>query len=285
MAELGDEGLLFRRSAVLQVDDLRIDGLDISFDVRKSLSPKTPNKAEVRIWNLNPEHRAQLQQLERVYVSLEAGYETAGRSLIFRGDLRRATSAREGSDWITTITSDTGSTARKKRIAKSFAPGSSVADVLQTAAKAMGLRLGNTALKTVAAKIAGTQAAQFFNGYALAGTLGDEVERLARSSGLEWSVQDDELQFLDRGRPLQETGFLLSPETGLVGSAEAGNKGITEARCLLMPDVAPGRRVQVKSAHVNATFRIESTRHRGGRADPDWYIDLELKGEKGGARR
>jgi hypothetical protein len=266
---------LFRRRIVVQVNTLKLTDLHMSFEIVKSLKPKTPNTAELHVINLNPDHRKQLQELEKVYVSVEAGYET-GTSLIFRGDLRDVVSTREGADWITTITSDSGRRARKKRIMKSFAPGASVGEVLQSAAKAMGLRLGNTATKTVTAKIKGTQADKFFNGYALAGAVSDELDRLARSSGLEWSIQDDELQFLDDGTPLAELGIVLTPETGLIGSPERGNKGVMTARCLIIPDVYPGRRVQIVSEHVKGVYRVETTKHRGSTFDKDWYIDLEL---------
>ena len=271
--------LLFQRKLIVQVEDLLLKDFDVSFEVTKSLAPKTPNKAEIKVWGLNEQHRKQLQELEKVYVSLEAGYQS-GTSLIFRGDLRDANSAREDTGWVTTITSDSGRTARKRRIVKSFAPGSSVAEVLQTAAKAMGLRLGNTAIKTVNAKIAGTSSDQFFNGYALAGTLVDEMDRLARSTGLEWSVQDDELQFLDAGRPLEQEGIVLTPLTGLIGSAEPGNKGVLEARALMIPDLQPGRRVLLDSVHTQGIYRIETAKYRGGTADREWYVDLELKDEQ-----
>jgi hypothetical protein len=274
---------LFDRKLVVQVHDMRITDLTMTFDILKSLAPKTPNTAEVRIWNLNPAHRKQLQELEKVYLSVEAGYEE-GTSLIFRGDLRDVSSAREGAHWITTITSDSGRRARKKRIVKSFAPGASVTDVITAAAKAMGVDIGNAAVKTVLAKIQGTQANKFFNGYALAGTLGDEVDRLARSTGLEWSVQDNELQFLDRGAPLQEEGVKLTAATGLIGSPEPGNKGVIEVRCLLIPDIFPGRRIQIESEHVKGVYRIETAKYHGGTAEKDWYIDLQLKAGAKGAK-
>ena len=271
--------VLFDRKVRVQVDEYVIEELDVAFEITKSLSSKTPNSAEMRIWNLNAEHRKRLQELEKVYVSLEAGY-VGGTSLLFRGDLRDVLSTREGSDWITTITSDSGRLARKRRILKSFAPGATVENVLNAAAKAMGVRLGNTAAKTVSAKIQGTQASKFFNGYALAGAIEGELDRLARSCGLEWSVQDDELQFLDQGMPLQELGIKLSPETGLIGSPEPGNKGITEARCLMIPDLFPGRRIQITSEHVTGIYRAETTKHAGDTAGHDWYVDLELRNEE-----
>jgi len=274
--------VLFGRRVRVQVHEMLITDLDMAFEVVRSLSAKTPNSAELRIWNLNPDHRKQLQEYDRVYVSIEAGYAgdsksaTPATSVIFSGDLRDVVSSREGPDWITTITSDSGRRARKKRIAKSFPPGVDVADVLESAAKAMGIPLGNTAAKTVLAKIRGTQAAKFFNGYAMAGAVSDEMERLARSTGLEWSIQDGTLQFLDSGTALQEQGIKLTPETGLIGSPEPGNKGVIEARCLMIPDVYPGRRVQLESQHVRGVYRIETTKHRGSTAERDWYIDLQL---------
>lgn len=269
---------LFGRKLIVQVHDLKLVGLTIDFDIVKSLAAKTPNTAEVRIRNLNPDHRKQLQQLDKVYVSIEAGYEE-GTALIFRGDLRDIVSAKEGTDWITTVTSDSGRRARKKRILKSFAPGASVSDVLNAAAKGMGVALGNTALKTVATKIKGTQSDKFFNGYALAGAIDQELDRLARSVGLEWSIQDDQLQFLDRGQPLKGTGAKLTAGTGLVGSPEKGTKGVMEARALMMPELVPGRRVQIESEHVQGTFRIETAHYRGSTRDKDWYCDMQLKDE------
>jgi len=272
-------GLLFGKRARVQVDTILLDGLDLTFEITKSLSPKTPNKAELRVWNLNADHRKHLQELERVYVSVEAGYES-GTSLLFRGDLRDVVSGRQGSDWVTSITSDSGRRARKQRLVRSFAPGSTVGNVLHTAASAMGVRLGNSAQRVVNAKIAGTQATKFFNGYALAGAIDEELDRLARSCNLEWSIQDDELQFLDYGAPLAQLAVRLTRDTGLIGSPEPGNKGICEVRCLIIPDLYPGRRVQVDAEHVQGMFRVETTKHTGSTFANDWYVDMQLKSEQ-----
>jgi hypothetical protein len=270
---------LFGRRCRVQVDTLGLDGFDVRFEITKSLAPKTPNAAELLVYNLSPAHRKQLQELEQVYVSVEAGYES-GMSLLFRGDLRDVVSSRQGADWVTTITSDSGRRARKKRLVQSFAPGSSVGSVLQAAAKGMGVRLGNTAQRVVSAKIAGTQATQFFNGYAIAGAIDEELDRLARSCNLEWSIQDDELQFLDYGEPLAQLAVRLTSETGLIGSPEPGNKGIVEARCLIIPDLYPGRRVELQSEHVRGMHRLETSKHTGSTFGPEWYVDLQLKSEQ-----
>lgn len=270
---------LFDRRCRVQVETLGLEGFDVRFEITKSLSAKTPNAAELKVWNLDVEHRQRLQELEKVYLSIEAGY-ASGMSLLFRGDLRDVVSSRENADWVTTITSDSGRRARKKRLVRSFAPGSTVSSVLQAAAKGMGVRLGNTAARTVEAKIAGTQASKFFNGYAIAGAIDEELDRLARSCNLEWSIQDDELQFLDYGEPLSQLAVRLTSETGLLGSPEPGNKGICEARTLIVPDLYPGRRVEMVSEHVRGMYRVETTKHVGSTFGSEWYVDLQLKIEQ-----
>jgi hypothetical protein len=270
---------LFDRRCRVQVDTLGLEGFDVRFEITKSLAPKTPNAAELQVYNLSVDNRQRLQEMEKVYLSIEAGY-AEGTSLIFRGDLRDVVSSRQGADWVTTITSDSGRRARKKRLVKSFAPGSSVSSVLQAAASGMGVRLGNTAARTVSAKIAGTQASKFFNGYAIAGAIDEELDRLARSCGLEWSIQDDELQFLDYGEPLAQLAVRLTSDTGLLGSPEPGNKGVVEARCLMLPDLYPGRRVDLQSQHVRGMHRLETTKHVGSTFGGEWYIDLQLKLEQ-----
>lgn len=270
---------LFDRRARVQVDSLLLEGFDLRFEITKSLSAKTPNTAELRIWGLDVDHRQNLQELERVYMSIEAGY-ASGMSLLFRGDLRDVSSQRADAEWITTITSDSGRRARKQRLVRSFAPGATVGSVLSAAAKAMGVRLGNTAQRVVSAKIAGTQASKFFNGYAIAGAIDEELDRLARSCNLEWSIQDDELQFLDHGDPLAQIAVRLTSQTGLLGSPEPGNRGIVDARCLILPDVYPGRRVDVQSEHIRGMYRVETTKHVGSTFGDEWYIDMQLAPEQ-----
>lgn len=274
-----DGGALFGRRLRVQVDTLLLEDFAARFEVVKSLSAKTPNSAELKVMNLSEDHRKHLQELERVYMSIDAGY-ASGTSLIFRGDLRDVVSIQRGPTWETTITSDSGRRARKQRLVKSFAPGSTVGDVLKTAAQAMGVRLGNTAQRVVSAKIAGTSATKFFNGYALAGAIDEELDRLARSCNLEWSIQDDELQFLDYGEPLAQLAVLLTPDTGLIGSPEPGNRGIVEARSLLLPDLYPGRRVEVQAKHVRGLYRVETTKHTGSTFGAEWYVDLQLRAEQ-----
>ena len=95
--------------------------------------------------------------------------------------------------------------------------------------------------------------------------------------GLTWSIQDCQMLFLGPTQYVGTDPVLLEPGTGLVGSPEAGEKGVVAARSLLQPDLLPGQRVQIKSAQVDGFFRIEKTVFSGDTRGGEWYADLECK--------
>jgi hypothetical protein len=273
----GDAVDLFDRAYKLQVEDLGISQLQVSFEVRRSLSAKVPNCAEVKVHNLSAEHRKKLQGMRDVFVSLEAGY-AMGSSLIFRGDLREAWSSREGTDWITTISSADGERARKKkRIHKSFPAGTGVGSVITACAKALGVGLGNVTKQAAGARLWNVTPSSFHTGYVASGDALSQLDRVCKSCGIEWSIQDNQLQLLERGRPLQELGILLGPDSGLVDSPELGKGGVVRCRTLMIPGLYPGRRVQLKAEQVQGIYRIETTHHRGDFEGQEWGAELELK--------
>jgi hypothetical protein len=268
---------LFDRRYELQVEDLLITSMQVKFEVKRSLSAKTANSSEVTVYNLGEDTRRRLHAMRSVFVSLSAGY-AQGTSLIHRGDIREAWSSRDGNDWVTTISSDDGAAARKKqRINKSFPAGTSVQTVILECARALQVGLGNAQQKAATAKLWNTSPASFSTGYVASGDALSQLDRVCRSCGLEWSIQDNQLQLLDRGRPLLEDGILLSARSGLVDSPELGKGGVVRCRTLMVPGLYPGRRVKLQSRYVQGVFRIETTHHRGDFEGDEWGCELELK--------
>lgn len=269
---------LFDRAYTLQVEDLLISEVNIEFEVKRSLSAKVANSAEFKVFNLSDANRKKLQGMLGVFVSLEAGYQQ-GQSLIFRGELREAWSVRDRNEWITTISSETAGKARKrKRINKSFPAGTSVATILTSCAKALGVGLGNVDKKAAAAQLWNVKPASFSTGYVASGDALSQLDRVCRSCGLEWSIQDNQLQLLERGRALQEAGIILSKSSGLIGSPELGKGGVVRCDTTMIPGLYPGRRIELASHHVSGVYRIETTHHRGAFLGRDqWGCQLELK--------
>lgn len=269
---------LFGRSYELQVDELRTSGLDVAFDVERTLR-RRPNRAEIKVWNLTADHRRQLERLERghVFVRLEAGYEDdRGRGLIFEGELSEARSKRAGADIVTTVKSRDGHAAHGARVSSSHTPGTSLRSVFSTLANAMGVGEGNLDEILSTATMGGITA--FDGGVTLSGGAGDELDRLCDSADLEWSIQDGALQVLPRGRALAREAVLLSPDTGLLGSPSVDDHGKLELSTLLIPQIVPGCLVRVESDEHEGTYRVEKAHYKGDTKSDQWGIELLCAG-------
>jgi hypothetical protein len=268
---------LFDRSYRLQIEDLLITELHITLSVKRSLSAKVANSAEVTVYNLSTDNRKRLQALQNVFVSLEAGYSGVN-SLLFRGDLREAWSHRDGTDWITEVSSASAVVNRKqKRVQASFPAGTSVRQIIEHCAGALQIGLGNTQKQAANAKLWNVSPPAFTTGYVASGDAVSQLDRVCRSCGLEWSIQDSQLQLLPRGEALQEDGIILTPDSGLLDSPELGKGGVVRCKTLMIPGLYPGRRVELRTRHVQGVYRIETTHHQGGFDDGDeWGAELEL---------
>ena len=83
---------LFDRRYKLQVADTVITGLNIRFNVKRSLVGKRPGTCDIDIINLAEPTRKRLHGTKQIFTSLEAGY-VGGMSVLFRGELLEAWSA------------------------------------------------------------------------------------------------------------------------------------------------------------------------------------------------
>lgn len=266
---------LLRRRAEIVIQDVRVTGLRVVFNVHRSLRP-TPNKATVKVYNLAEDTRRRIESLARVRVLLLAGYEHADPFQVFFGDLRRVSSAFDGSSTVTTLEGIDGGQARQQRVDRGFAAGTSLTDVIGHTVDALGIGRGN--LVSMASRFGAEGfARQLTHGTAVSGRASDELTRLLESTGCEWSIQDQRLQILPRGRALEGEAIRLAAETGLVGSPSISPQRVVTAQTLMIPELYPGRRVVVESRFVNGAFRVVKTEHSGDTQGNDWYIKLEAR--------
>jgi hypothetical protein len=285
---------LFDRDYVLRVDALEITRLDIAFRVQRTLKAH-PNKAEIRVWNLNQEHRGELdRQRDRlgkkqtpVHVELEVGY-AGSRHLIYSGDLTIVYSEHDGPDIVTYITSGDGSVAWKtSRVNFGVSAGTQVKDTLKKIAKSMTLGKGNLdeVLRTASLPNVG---ATFSEGTTVSGAAREEFSRLADAAGFEWSIQNGVIQVKEKGKPLTQSAIRLTPESGLIGSptveTSPPNPGKTKkqekavkCRALMIPGMVPGRKVQLESESFDGTYEITEVMYQGDTAGQEWGADLKLR--------
>jgi len=265
----------FIRALEVQLGTIKFQDLDAQFSVVRTTS-KAPNTCELKVFNLNPDHRAELAALSDVFVSIEAGY--AGEvSEIFKGDLREATSERDGADWITTISGGDGLKAiRRARINKSFAKGTKTGKVIQEIVKELGIDPGNLNEALLFDPEFEGAGSEYLNGTTLSGLASTELDAILKSVGKEWSIQSNTLQILDRAKPLEGFVFKLTPTTGLIGSPTIGSDGVVNARALLNGQILPGRKVQIESENIPGSFvRVDRAEFTGDTSGADWYVDLE----------
>lgn len=197
-------------------------GLRIRAQISKT-SEKEPNTCKITVTNLSPSTRQSLQTLG-VKVLLEAGYQDTGMTGIFQGDVSFVDHLHPAADLDTVIKCRDGDLwYRWQRLnGPSFQRGCTVAQLVHAICDQTGMPF--PAVVPVAAPTRSGQgwATPFQQGYTLSGTAQSQLDILLKGIGLKWSIQNGQLQILGPGQVLDTSIPVISPSTGLWGSAEMG---------------------------------------------------------------
>jgi hypothetical protein len=304
--------MLFNRVASLVVGKeggkgKELAGLRFSFSIQKG-STKTPNQCTVKVWNAAPDTRALIEVIGNVLI-LKTGYsEDIGATTIFTGNVTRTLTVREGPDWITELELQDGFVEfRDAKVSLSFGKGATVSQVVTAISKKFGLPV-----RPLPADVAKKQ---YPAGFAFVGRVRDAMDKACENGGLEWSIQNREIQIIKKGGVFKQKAYLLTPDTGLIGSPMQESKTMTEkaaakegitasqpgvrkttkrdkdgevqqmlrvlgykVKTLLQPLVEPGGYVQVKSKGVDGEFfRVEELTHIGDTHGNEWHSELTLR--------
>jgi hypothetical protein len=256
---------------------LDVSGFDFAFEVTKTLKPE-PNTCSIQVYNLSEVSRKKLSGGKKLTVSLNAGY-VDGSSLLYLGEVRAAWTQRDGSDFVTHIESGDGEaaiqTARLQVTRGAKVPVDAALNAIVQALQVAGVGGGNAA--QVAATIAG-KGLGAINGSALTGSAAKRMTDICRSAGLEWSIQNGNLQILNIGQVLSTTrSILMSSDAGMINSPSVDNKGIVTAQCLLIPNLIPGVLINFQSLFVNGGYRVERCRYVGQIFGTDWQCEFECR--------
>jgi hypothetical protein len=267
--------LLFERQADLTVaplsggDGIKIEGLRIVFSVEKT-STSEANHASVQVYNLAEQTRGWLKSKDQAVV-LNAGYLESSQRL-FAGVIDRLEHEREGVDLVTTIEcKDGGLDLRDPEFHRSYRAGTSKASIISD----IVANMPHTTQGPVAAL--GAQG-RTGGAVALSGTCKRVLDRLGRSWGYEWSIQDGVLQVLDEGEAAtpEILAVKLTPTTGLIGSPTKTERGV-KARSLLRPSLRPGSYLVVESEFLTGGYKAESVRHDGDTHGGAWNTETEAR--------
>jgi hypothetical protein len=286
--------LLFGKSCTIQVAGLLIPagqgtGLDVVFTVRRgvkvtqqALKPQ-PNTCDLQIFNLNPDHRKQLEAstvpgkgTKVVPVIISAGYK-ARVSTIFSGELRAAHSVPDGAGTFTTElnTGDGDDALTQTRLTVALAAGSSAQQGLDKIVAALGVGKGNAA-GAIARSAQQALAAQLFSrGVVLKGSAAELMTDFCRSVGLDWSIQNGALQLTSLGQPMKGSAILIDGTHGMIGSPTVDTKGILSVETEMIPDMFPGALLSMQSTYVKGGYRVLSVETHGDTAGDEWGHKVE----------
>lgn len=250
----------------------------IAFRIVKTLTTDT-NVTDCQIWGLGSSLRQQILELEQI-LQIEAGY-VSGTEVLSLADITRTRVRREPPEIITDIEClDGNNELRQRKVALSFAPGASVQRVLDRLAQELALGERATGVQ-----VGGV----YQQGVTLSTTIRDALDRVTRKAGVTWSIQDRELQILDKELASQGQGVLLTPATGLLTSPEELEDPEAEdqrlsgfgyrVRSLLNPKIRPGESLVIESADVQGQYRIDRVEHVGDTRGNDWYSEAYVYAE------
>lgn len=304
--------MLFDRVASLVIGQsggkgIEVAGLRIVFDIEKT-STETLNNSAIEIYNLSPDSQKLIETPNNAVI-LKAGYsQDVGAKTIFVGIVRRCLTVREGSDWITKLELDDGLIAyRDTKRSFSFPAGTSALAVLKSVADTFGLPVRQFP--------SDIQDKTYSAGFSFVGRVRECMTKVCTYLGLEWSIQNQEVQVIKKGGTAQRTAIVLSADTGMIGSPAleaktlsdkaAAKRGLTvnsagviqrrredvegnidtklevqgyKVVSLLQPTVEPGSVVQVKARGIDGEFfRVEKLNHKGDTHGDSWITELSLR--------
>lgn len=273
-------------------------GLDVDFDIKKTLYPE-PNSCSLTVFNMAPDFRRQLEQLNlydpkkvkganqnatvgdsvqkrstsvsrapktgNIRVEIFAGYKDV-TPLVFRGDLRRAISKHSGPEVATEIEGeDGGRSILSSRVTMSFPSNTELFEVVRNCADAMGVGLGN--IREVREKLR----AVYSHGTTLNGSADLQLKQALRRANLTYSVQDGVLHFHDPAQGQIVRGALVDEAHGLVLSPERDATGALIVTMLMIPEIHPGAYIQLKSKDYSGAYLIKAVNTKGSSYGNDWY--------------
>jgi hypothetical protein len=263
-----------------------VSGLDIDFFVEKALKVDEPNTLRLRIFNLAESTRQSLSGADALTVKLEAGYTNATSQLYF-AQSRAAWTTADGPDYATNIESiDTVARPQGVRRLKKPKPGQKTGTIyvskgprvpvdqaFRAIADALGIGVGNL---TTALAGRPNQALQSVSGSALLGPGAQRMTDLCRSAGLEWSIQDGQLQLLNIGAVLATTKAIrIASDSGMVGSPSVDSQGAVSVKSLLIPGLAPGVLIDLDTLFCKGGYRIEKCRYIGSTYGEAWWCEID----------
>lgn len=246
---------------VFDVADLRMN-----FEVNKSLK-KDSNSVSISLWNMAENSRNAIRELDDK-ITIKAGYlRDVGVRTIFTGQITKINHAFEPPNVVSKIEAGDGvKTIREARGFVAFRAGTKAITVLEDIASKLELTL-----RPLPSEIAQSQ---YVHGFSHAGSVTEALTRVTDRMGLEWSIQNNELQIQTKRKATESIPVLTNIDKGLLEAPQRlsdlqdnliGEKPRPgyKIKTLLDAEIEPGARLDLEFLQIEGTFRVESVKHLG----------------------
>lgn len=249
--------------------------LRVAFEIEKTMTGSSANHSKIEIYGLSQQSRMNIKK--GYLVQLYAGYNNLV-GLLFTGNVFVAKSTRKaGSSLVTCLEClDGGSAISYSRLDKSYPAGVTLIQILQDVAEAMSI-------PTVASPVGVNAGISYAipnpvlnNGFVAHGACSATLNKLLRPQGLEWNVQDGNLNIIPiksyDGTPAQ----LLNISSGLIGTPSQ-NEYYTQFTSLLNPKIVPGCLVKLESENtaLNGFYKVRNCKYEGDSYENKWQVTCE----------
>jgi hypothetical protein len=241
--------------------------------IEKTARPE-PNQCEVIIYNLAERTRKEVTQ-KPLYVRIDAGYD-GSLSRLFTGDLRWSESVHERVTWSTRLQLGDGERSfRFGRLNRSYRAGIDARTAVAEAAKEMGL----TVKLSEAAEL--ELRSQFAGGLTMTGPAHRGLSQVLDGFGMNWSIQDSELQILMGNETAPDQVIVVSQDTGMVGTPtfgappEKGKSPVVTVTMLLEPRLKVNGRILLKSRNIEGLFKVQRVVHDIDSHGDPWFSTVE----------
>lgn len=229
--------------------DARVIRNRVKFTVDKS-SEENANKATIAIYNLTQDTRNFLEKSNN-FVILRAGYE-GNISTIFTGDIVKGKHDRNGPDLVTTLECGDGEFALRDAIVNiGLGPGAKNTQIINAAVGAI------TSIAVAKGFVDSIPSVTYNQGFTYSGPAKKLLKDQLKAVGMEFHIQDGELNILFPTKTDQQLAVEITQETGLVGFPTKTPEGV-DFTSLLNTAIRPGRAVKIESKQFQGAFGSQS---------------------------
>lgn len=251
-----------------------VDKLKIEFEINKTIQP-SPNSGIIKIYNLNPNNETLIHD-EYTDIVVNAGYKNNVR-ILFAGNIKHVFKYKEKTDYITEIEAADGDfDYRNSYLNETLSAGTTREHIVQRAVASFkgGTTAGHTSIDPVVNSRA----------VVLTGSTRSILDRLAKDSGSNWSIQDGQLTVVKADATLPNTAIILNSHSGLLDAPEVNDKGI-RVKCLLNPQLAINGVIKLNNNDIrilerrtnilsNKADKVNAKTHSPVRLDPDGFYKI-----------